>query len=212
MGQNLGAARLMAVSQGQDVGKGHSNLKAWLGLEDSLLRLLAVALGESLSSSAWGFSTALLEHPYNMVGSLLQNEVIQESREHSSDFSDLVSLATCCHLSFILFTRQTQVTKPSPHWRRGELGSTFWREWKRISRHGALGWLSWLSICLQLRSWSWGPVFKPQVVPPSGKPAPPSAIPHCLCSVAVTLCQTNKQILKKRKKTRISGHVLNYHN
>ena len=57
------------------------------------------------------------------------------------------------------------------------------------------GWLSWLSICLWPRSWSWGLGIEPHVIFISllrGESASPSPSTLPLCSCSLTLSQVNK--------------------
>ena len=69
--------------------------------------------------------------------------------------------------------------------------------WKR----GAPGWLSWLSVCLPLRSWSQGPGSSPMSGSlMSRESAAPSSSgpPHLLVLILSSLSQINKQNLKKK--------------
>ena len=65
----------------------------------------------------------------------------------------------------------------------------------KILIDGVPGWLSWLSICLQLRSWSQYPGIKPHI----GLSAQWRAcfsfspcLPLCLLVLSLSLCQINK--------------------
>ena len=60
------------------------------------------------------------------------------------------------------------------------------------------GWLSRLSICLWLRSWSWGPGIEPHIGRPAlrGVCSYLSPLPHPhLCSLAHSLSQINKNFI-----------------
>ena len=69
---------------------------------------------------------------------------------------------------------------------------------------GLPGWLSWLNICLQFRSWTQGPGIKPHVgllAQQGVSPSAPSAPPLCSCSFSLSLSVKwiNKIFLKFKK-------------
>ena len=67
---------------------------------------------------------------------------------------------------------------------------------------GVPGWLSWLSIWLQLRSWSWGPgieLTSDSLLGEESASPSPSAHPYCLCFLSLcSLSQINKLFIFKK--------------